>query len=81
MSLPTLRKLTQQQYRLFRANIRILIEADDRIGLSEWCQQKFLSKHLGPVFESRRRGSGYQNISELKDRGYLVPPIVPGLVE
>ena len=67
MSLPTLRQLTYKQYRLFMDNIQVLIEADNRIGLSEWCLNKFLSKHLKSVFEKERKESKYGSISKVKD--------------
>tara|TARA_B100002003_G_scaffold251259_1_gene293932 strand:- start:7723 stop:9609 length:1887 start_codon:yes stop_codon:yes gene_type:complete len=66
LSMPTLRQLTYQQYQLFMANIKVLIEADKRISLSEWCLQKYLSKHLNEVYENAHGEPKYGNIGRLK---------------
>ena len=66
LSMPTLRQLTFKQYRLFMSNIRVLIEADNRISLSEWCLQKYISKHLKEVFEKAHGEPKYRNMGKLK---------------
>ena len=53
----TLRNLSPQQYRGFRASVEALVQADQRLDLFEWVLQKILTRHLDPVFgmQSKRR--------------------------
>jgi len=51
MSLPSLRQLSKAQYLLFKKNLLLLIQADDRIDLFEWSLQKILFHHLDPEFD------------------------------
>ena len=53
IALPTLRQLSYAQYKMFMANLDVLIRADGRVGLSEWAVLKMISKHLGEVFEAK----------------------------
>ena len=53
IALPTLRQLSYAQYKVFMANLDVLIRADGRVGLSEWAVLKMISKHLGEVFEAK----------------------------
>ncbi|MCS5585744.1 MAG: M48 family metallopeptidase [Pseudomonadales bacterium] len=53
IALPTLRQLSYAQYKMFMANLNVLIRADGRVGLSEWAVLKMISKHLGEVFEAK----------------------------
>ena len=66
MSLPTLRQLSYQQYKLFLGNLDVLIKADGRIGLSEWAVQKLINKHLGEVFEKQHTDVKYNSLKPLK---------------
>jgi len=50
LALPVLHRLTPAQYELFRENLDILIAADGKITLFEWCLQKIVTHHLGAVF-------------------------------
>jgi len=50
LCLPALRKLSEPQYRTFRANVRTLVEADGRIDLFEYVLQKALMRHLDVYF-------------------------------
>lgn len=58
LTMPALRQLTHAQYVLFKANIDALIRADQKMGLSEWALQKFVSKHLGEAFDRHQRRAG-----------------------
>jgi len=50
MAVPALAALSPQQYTSFRANVRALIEADERIDLFEWVLGRILLRHLDPRF-------------------------------
>jgi len=58
LALPTLRRLTEPQYRLFLSNLDSLIEADGRISLFEWCLRRIVLHHLNKAF-SRPAGQGF----------------------
>jgi len=60
LALPTLRRLTEPQYRLFLNNLDTLIEADGRISLFEWCLRRIVLHHLHKVF-GRPAGRGPAN--------------------
>lgn len=62
MAMPALRQLTRSQYDRFKANIDALIEADRRVGLSEWALRKFVVKHLGEALDRKRTSSRRRNI-------------------
>jgi Zn-dependent protease with chaperone function len=46
IALPALRQLTASQYRLFKQNVAVLVEADERIDLFEWSLQRILLHDL-----------------------------------
>lgn len=50
MALPALKRLSAQQYRLFKDNTDALIEIDQKIELFEWSLRKILFHHLDPGF-------------------------------
>jgi len=50
LAIPTLRGLSEPQYREFRENIRLLIESDQQIDLFEFVLQKILLRHLDLSF-------------------------------
>ena len=66
MSLPTLRQLSYEQYKLFLDNLDVLIKADGRVGLSEWAVKKMVSKHLGGVFERQHPGVRHNSLKSVK---------------
>jgi hypothetical protein len=51
MTLPSLRQLSKAQYLLFKKNLLLLMQADNRIDLFEWSLQKILFHHLDPEFD------------------------------
>jgi hypothetical protein len=46
IAIPALRSLTATQYRLFKQNVAVLVEADDGIDLFEWSLQRILLHDL-----------------------------------
>lgn len=50
MALPSLRQLSDAQYQLFKKNLLLLMQADNRTDLFEWSLQKILFHHLDPEF-------------------------------
>lgn len=53
MALPALRQLSRDQYARVKDNIAALIRADNRVGLSEWALQKYLTRNLEAALEGR----------------------------
>ncbi len=53
MALPSLRQLSEAQYRRFKQNLLFLINADKRIDMFEWSLQKILFHHLDAEFGQR----------------------------
>ena len=49
-TLPALRELSPAQYEAFCRNLRVLVEADERLDLFEWTLQRLLVQHLRPTF-------------------------------
>ena len=58
MSMPALDLLTPQQCESFKANVEVLIEADDQIQLFELALQRILVRHLDARHSGVRRGGG-----------------------
>ena len=50
LSLPALREMSLEQFKLFRKNLTSLIEMDSKIDLFEWALQKILVRHLDAAF-------------------------------
>jgi hypothetical protein len=46
IALPALRRLTMEQYRRFKQNVAVLVEADEGIDLFEWSLQRILLHDL-----------------------------------
>jgi uncharacterized tellurite resistance protein B-like protein len=65
--MPALRQLTQGQYVVFKDNIDALIRADQKMSLSEWALQKFVSKHLGEAFDRHQRRAGKKTLSAVRE--------------
>ncbi len=55
MAIPTLRELSLEQYKLFRANALVLMKADKQIDLKEWLLQRLLFRHLDEAFGLSKR--------------------------
>ena len=55
LTIPALRELSPGQYGAFKANLDVLVRADDQIDLFEWTLQHILTKHLDAQFSPRRR--------------------------
>lgn len=52
ISIPTLRHMSREQYEVFRANVKQLVEADGEISLFEYTLQKILLRHLDMYFSN-----------------------------
>lgn len=75
IAMGALRQLSPAQYDLFRKNLRILIEADNKIDLFEWALQKFVHHHLDNEFEDRSplgRSARYSRIEQLRQECNVV---------
>jgi Zn-dependent protease with chaperone function len=55
LAIRALRQLSPDQYEVFRANLRSLIEADEQIDLFEYMLEKMIVRHLDPGFRAVRR--------------------------
>jgi Zn-dependent protease with chaperone function len=53
MIVPTLRQLSQSQYRDFRANVNLMIKADRKVSLFEYGMHRMLLHHLDHAFGLR----------------------------
>jgi Zn-dependent protease with chaperone function/uncharacterized tellurite resistance protein B-like protein len=51
LALPTLRRLSEPQYRQFLTNLNTLIAADGKISLFEWCLRRIVTQHLAAAFD------------------------------
>jgi len=74
LSLPALRFLSTDQYMTFRANIQILIEADNQIDVFEYALCRVLTRHLDPVFSgrSKKRPVNYPTLQGLEKEISLI---------
>ncbi|MGY8814462.1 MAG: M48 family metallopeptidase [Gammaproteobacteria bacterium] len=50
ISIPALRAMSLEQFKLFRKNLMLLIKMDSKIDLFEWTLQKILVRHLDAAF-------------------------------
>ena len=55
LTIPALRELSPGQYGAFKANLDVLVRADDQIDLFEWTLHRILLKHLDAQFQPVRR--------------------------
>lgn len=66
--IPTLRQLSDDQYRYFRTNVQRLIEQDGQIDLFEFVLQKILLRHLDVFFsQSARVSVKYRSVAPLME--------------
>lgn len=67
LALPALRKISKQDYDLFRKEIHALVMADSKIDLFEFALEKILFKNLGPLFEKEKSyAPRYESLDKLK---------------
>lgn len=67
LAVPSLKQLSLDQYKVFKANMIALIEADERIELLEWTLQKILFNHLEAHFYKLRPAKArYAGLEQLK---------------
>jgi Zn-dependent protease with chaperone function len=55
LAVRVLRQLSPEQYEVFRANLRLLVEADEQIDLFEYMLERMVVRHLDPHFRTVRR--------------------------
>jgi len=66
MLLPTLKTLSRQQYKGFRAAVNAVIRSDGRISVFEYMLHRMLMRHLKPAFyDIRPVAVKFENVSEL----------------
>lgn len=53
MAMPRLQMLSSEQREKFLANLDVLIEADQKVGLSEWAFRKYVTRHLAAASGER----------------------------
>ncbi len=53
LCLPALRKMSREQYQVFRSNVKRLVDADGQVDLFEYVLQKALTRHLDGYFQKR----------------------------
>jgi len=66
IAMPALRQMTRVQYEAFKANIHGLVIADQKMSLSEWALQKFVTKHLGEAFDGAHRRPKYKGYAAVR---------------
>lgn len=71
LCIPTLRRISPDQYRVFRSNIRKIIESDGQVSFLEFVLHKAIVRHLDHYFEKSRA-------PEVKFRS--VVPLLPDCV-
>ncbi len=57
LCIPSLRRLSQEQYKSFRSNLRKIIESDGEVSLLEFVLHKAIVRHLDHYFEKSSGGS------------------------
>lgn len=57
LALPRLRSLSPAQARLFLDNLQIVIRADSRITLFEWCLAKMVRQYVSDLLPGRKAGA------------------------
>jgi hypothetical protein len=55
LAIPTLRHLSQEQYKIFRANVERMIAADSQLDLFEFLLEKILVRHLDRFFHNQEK--------------------------
>ncbi len=66
MALPTLRRISEEQSRLFLHNLNSLILADGKITLFEWCLHKIVAQHIEEYFGKQLVPSPIGNLEQVQ---------------
>lgn len=64
IALPILRRLSKQQYQLFKSNLNKLIAADNKMDIFEWSLQKILTHNLEKEFSLNRQQPNQKKLSK-----------------
>lgn len=68
LSLPALRAMSIEQYRLFKNNLAALMNMDSKIDLFEWVLHKILTRHLDAVFvKPKPKRAKYSTLIEVQE--------------
>jgi len=70
LAFPALRQMSVDQYRTFLNHIKILIEADKKINLYEFCFKEVITHRLGAAFNASSQKVTYKKFDD------LVPDII-----
>lgn len=70
--IPTLRQMSHEQFTVFKEQIRLLIQADSKIILFEFCLQEVLNHRLEAVFERADSRVLYKKITPLEQDAILL---------
>ncbi|MHB0968362.1 MAG: M48 family metallopeptidase [Thermoanaerobaculia bacterium] len=66
LAMPALKRMSAQQYDVFRQAVSALVDADRRISLFEYALQRALLRHLAPHFtEVKRPATSYYALGQL----------------
>ncbi|MCF8036586.1 MAG: M48 family metallopeptidase [Desulfobacteraceae bacterium] len=70
--IPTLRQMSPEQFAVFKEQIRVLVQADSKITLFEFCLQEVLNHRLEAVFERADFKVRYKKIDLLEQDAVLL---------
>ncbi|MBS3755275.1 MAG: M48 family metallopeptidase [Desulfobacterales bacterium] len=70
--IPTLRQMSREQFVVFKEQIRLLVQADSKITLFEFCLQEVLNHRLEAVFERADSKVRYKKITLLEQDAVLL---------
>lgn len=68
MAIPSLKKMSREDYLRFKAHVEFFVSADDRQSLFEYALQKILFKHLDAHFTGGKKGGAQY---------YSIKPLIP----
>lgn len=70
--IPTLRQMSHEQFEVFKEQIRLLVKADSKITLFEFCLQEVVIHRLGAAFAGGKSRILYKRIEPLKKDALLL---------
>lgn len=73
LAIPTLKTMSQPQYKTFKRLLLLLVRADRKLDLFEWCVYELLRHYLDPEFAAVRPSKPrYNKIEQLADAYQIV---------
>ena len=77
LSLPSLKQLSPNQYKIFTNNINFLIQVDEEIDLFEWCITQIIFNGLGREFKKNyKEAKAKYNIQGIRKESSLILSLV-----